>query len=159
MSRPEEEISGLIRQLVTLTRRVRINAGRLRPELSFVGYALLSQMAEHDGVRAGDLVELTGLNKSTISRQVADLQRAGLIVRELDPADSRVLLLRPSALGRELLAEADIEMRREVRRRTRDWTPEEVATLRALLTRYNAGPADEAPAHTTAAREATEPPD
>ncbi|KOV60623.1 hypothetical protein ADK64_30295 [Streptomyces sp. MMG1121] len=124
--------------MVTLSRRFRANAERLHPDLSFVDYSLLSEMAERNGARAGDLVGLYGINKSTISRQVAALQRAGLVVRETAPDNRRVQLLYPSDQGRELLARADALMHREVDTRTDGWSPGEVRTLRSLLARYNA---------------------
>jgi DNA-binding MarR family transcriptional regulator len=134
----DTEVPGLVRELVTLSRRFRANAERLHPDLSFVDYSLLSELAERGGARAGDLVGLYGLNKSTISRQVTALERAGLLVRETVPGNRRVQLLRPSDRGRELLARADARMHREVDARTAGWSPGEVGTLRALLARYNA---------------------
>jgi DNA-binding MarR family transcriptional regulator len=134
----DREIPELVRELVTLSRRFRANAERLHPDLSFVDYSLLSEMAERNGARAVDLVGLYGINKSTISRQVAALQRAGLVVRDAAPDNHRVQLLHPSDRGRELLARADALMYREVDTRTEGWSPDEVRTLRSLLARYNA---------------------
>ncbi|MFJ9350023.1 MarR family winged helix-turn-helix transcriptional regulator [Streptomyces sp. NPDC101237] len=139
MADDDTEIRGLVRELVTLSRRFRGNAERLHPDLSFVDYSLLSEMDARDGARATDLVGLYGLNKSTISRQVTALQRAGLVVREADPQDHRARLLRPSDLGRELLARADALMYREVDARTEGWDAGEVRALGGLLARYNAG--------------------
>ncbi|MEV8313387.1 MarR family winged helix-turn-helix transcriptional regulator [Streptomyces sp. NPDC059900] len=138
MADDDREIPALVRELVTLSRRFRANAERLHPDLSFVEYSLLSEMAERGGARARDLVGLYGINKSTISRQVAALQQAGLVVRETDPDHARGQLLHPSDRGRELLAHADTLMHREVATRTGAWTPEEVSTLCGLLARYNA---------------------
>ncbi|GAA2728794.1 MarR family winged helix-turn-helix transcriptional regulator [Streptomyces nogalater] len=138
MTDDDTEVPGLVRELVTLSRRFRANAERLHPDLSFVDYSLLSELAERDGARAGELVGLYGLNKSTISRQVTALERAGLLVRETVPGNRRVQLLRPSDRGRELLARADARMYREVDARTAGWSPEEVRALRTLLARYNA---------------------
>ncbi|MEV6118314.1 MarR family transcriptional regulator [Streptomyces sp. NPDC052109] len=137
MTDDDRELPELVRELVTLSRRFRSNADRLHPDLSFVAYSLLSEMAERDGTRAGELVGLYNLNKSTISRQVTALQRAGLVVREADPDNPRGQLLHPSDRGRELLALADALMRREVDARTEGWSPDEVRTLRTLLARYN----------------------
>ncbi|MER8089948.1 MarR family winged helix-turn-helix transcriptional regulator [Streptomyces sp. NPDC087532] len=138
MTDDDRELPGLVRELVTLSRRFRANAERLHPDLSFVDYSLLSEMAERNGVRAGDLVGLYGLNKSTISRQVTALQRAGLVVREVAPDNRRVQLLHLSDSGRQLLARADARMFREVDARTAGWSPDEVRALRSLLVRYNA---------------------
>lgn len=133
----DRELPALVRELVTLSRRFRTNAERLHPDLSFVEYSLLSEMAERNGARARDLVGLYGINKSTISRQVAALQRAGLVVREADPDNARTQLLHPSDHGRELLAHADARMHHEVSTRTETWSPDEVKALRGLLARYN----------------------
>ncbi|MGW7242362.1 MarR family winged helix-turn-helix transcriptional regulator [Streptomyces sp. NPDC054804] len=138
MADDDTDLRGLVRELVTLSRRFRGNAERLHPDLSFVDYSLLSEMAARGGARATDLVGLYGLNKSTISRQVAALERAGLVVREADARNHRAQLLRPSERGRELLARADALMYREVDARTEGWAAEEVQALRGLLARYNA---------------------
>ncbi|MFE6160461.1 MarR family winged helix-turn-helix transcriptional regulator [Streptomyces sp. NPDC056486] len=137
MADDDRELPALVRELVTLSRRFRTNAERLHPDLSFVEYSLLSEMAERNGARARDLVGLYGINKSTISRQVAALQHAGLVVREADPDNARMQLLHPSDHGRELLAHADALMHHEVSTRTEAWPPEEVRALRGLLARYN----------------------
>lgn len=141
----DPEVAALVRQLVTLSRRFRANAERLHPELGFADYSLLSEMSERGGARASELVGLYGLNKSTISRQVAALQRAGLVVREPSPTNPRAQLLHPSERGRALLARAETLMRREVAGRTDGWTPDELATLRTLLARYNAAASAVAP--------------
>ncbi|MGW7541557.1 MarR family winged helix-turn-helix transcriptional regulator [Streptomyces sp. NPDC054770] len=138
MSDVDLGIPGLVREMMTLSRRFRANAERLHPDLSFVDYSLLSEIAERDGARAADLVGLYGINKSTISRQVAALHRAGLVVRGPAPDNRRGQLLRVSDQGRELLARADALMHREVDKRTEGWTRHEVRTLRGLLARYNA---------------------
>lgn len=143
MTTEHDEIDQLVRRLVELSRRFRVNATRLHPELSFAAYSLLTQLEQAGGARAGDLVGLSGLNKSTISRQLADLQRDGLVVRALHPRDSRVQVIRVSDRGRELLALANATMRKEVERRTRGWTSHEVATLRTLLYRYNSASNDD----------------
>lgn len=139
MADDETALRGLVRELVTLSRRFRGNAERLHPDLSFVDYSLLSETDARNGARAPDLVGLYGLNKSTISRRVTALRRAGLVVREADPHDHRAQLLRPSDRGRELLARADALMYREVDARTEGWAAGEVQGLRGLLARYNAG--------------------
>lgn len=51
-----------------------------------------------------DLAERLGLEKSTISRMVADLERRGHLVRERDPENRRFYRLRLTPHGRELHA-------------------------------------------------------
>lgn len=51
-----------------------------------------------------DLVELLGLEKSTVSRMAAELERKGLVVRERDPRNRNYYLLRLTDHGRALHA-------------------------------------------------------
>ncbi|MEY9212799.1 MarR family transcriptional regulator [Thermobifida halotolerans] len=51
-----------------------------------------------------ELAERLGLEKSTVSRMVADLERKGLLHRERDPANRRVHRLRITERGRQLRA-------------------------------------------------------
>ncbi|MHA6762484.1 MarR family winged helix-turn-helix transcriptional regulator [Streptacidiphilus sp. PAMC 29251] len=143
MSATPDEIPALVIQLVNLSRRFRSNGERLHPELTFAAYSLLAQLQQLGGARAGDLVGLSGLNKSTISRQLADLQREDLVVRALDPADNRVQVIKVSERGLRLLTAADAAMRRETARRTVGWTPQEIAAFHGLLARYNQPPGRE----------------
>ena len=75
-------------------RRVRALSARLHPDLPFVAYSLLSSIDAVDGCRAVDLAALYRLDKSTVSRQVADLEQRGLVSREPDPAGGRSQVLR-----------------------------------------------------------------
>ncbi|HEY0127069.1 MAG TPA: MarR family winged helix-turn-helix transcriptional regulator, partial [Blastococcus sp.] len=90
-----------------------------------------------------------GLDKSTVSRQVASLVDLGLVDRAADPVDGRAQVLRPSAEGSARLARI-----REVRRARweadlGDWPAADIATLGELLARLN---------RVGEAREAAEPP-
>jgi DNA-binding MarR family transcriptional regulator len=78
-----------------------------------------------------------GLDKSTVSRQVAHLVDLGLVDRAADPVDGRAQVLTPSAEG-----SARLERIRESRRGRweadlGDWRAEDVATLAGLLARLN----------------------
>ncbi|MFC4909906.1 MarR family winged helix-turn-helix transcriptional regulator [Actinomadura gamaensis] len=68
-------------ELTALARRARAIAGRSHPELSLVAYSLLSHLNDTGGCRAIDLAEYFLLDKSTVSRQVAALERLGLVER------------------------------------------------------------------------------
>jgi DNA-binding MarR family transcriptional regulator len=53
------------------------------------------------------LADFLGLTKGTVSQSLLLLHRRGLVEREEDPADGRVVRLRLSARGRRLLAGAE----------------------------------------------------
>ncbi|MFF4573837.1 MarR family winged helix-turn-helix transcriptional regulator [Streptomyces sp. NPDC001410] len=126
--------------MTTFARRARASAGRMHPELSLVSYTLLGHLEESSGCRATDLAAHYALDKSTVSRQVAALERAGLIERRLDPEDHRVQVLHLTEAGQEILAQVTRSRRTAFRERLAGWAEEDLTRFAAYLERYNAGP-------------------
>ncbi|MER6355824.1 MarR family winged helix-turn-helix transcriptional regulator [Streptomyces sp. NPDC001634] len=129
------------RELTTFARRARASAGRMHPELSLVSYTLLGHLEESGGCRATDLAAHYALDKSTVSRQVASLERAGLIERRVDPDDHRVQLLHLTDAGTRILAQVTESRREAFRERLAGWPEEDLERFAAYLTRYNAAAA------------------
>src|SRR3954453_12113060 len=136
MTPTTDDAAEVQRELTVFARRVRANGGRWPPELPFVAHSLLSEIAATGGCRAVDLVHLYQLDKSTVSRQVADLEERGLVVRV---GGGRGRLLQASEAGSALLAEAARAQREELERRVADWEPGRLAEFAGLLRRFNAG--------------------
>ncbi|MEW1825489.1 MarR family winged helix-turn-helix transcriptional regulator [Streptomyces sp. NPDC088196] len=128
--------------MTIFARRARASAGRLHPELSLVSYTLLSHLEERDGRRATDLAAHYALDKSTVSRQVAALERADLIERRLDPEDHRVQVLHLTAAGRRILAQVTENRQAAFRERLADWPEEDLTRFAGYLERYNAWPGE-----------------
>ncbi|MFK0170764.1 MarR family winged helix-turn-helix transcriptional regulator [Streptomyces sp. NPDC090306] len=129
--------------MTIFARRARASAGRLHPELSLVSYTLLGHLEESGGCRATDLAAHHALDKSTVSRQVAALERAGLIGRRQDTEDHRVQVLDLTDAGRQILGKVTRRRRTAFRTRLAEWTPEDLARFAEYLTRYNEGAPDE----------------
>ncbi|MFL4902397.1 MarR family winged helix-turn-helix transcriptional regulator [Streptomyces sp. MMS24-I2-30] len=128
-------------EMTVFARRARTLAGRMHPELSLVSFTLLGHLEESGGCRATDLAAHYALDKSTVSRQVAALQRAGLIERRPDPQDHRVQVLHLTASGQEILAQVTRSRRTAVQERLADWPEEDLTRFADFLKRYNgAGP-------------------
>ncbi|MER5910654.1 MarR family winged helix-turn-helix transcriptional regulator [Streptomyces sp. NPDC001982] len=140
MSAAQTAVETIQREMTIFARRARASAGRMHPELSLVSYTLLGHLEERDGCRATDLAALYALDKSTVSRRVAALERDGLVERRLDPADHRVQVLHLTDAGREILAEVTLRHRAAVRERLADWPEQDLARFARYLERYNAGP-------------------
>ncbi|MFJ5733171.1 MarR family winged helix-turn-helix transcriptional regulator [Streptomyces paradoxus] len=124
--------------MTVFARRARSAAGRMHPELSLVSYTLLGHLEESGGCRATDLAAHYALDKSTVSRQVAGLERAGLIERRPDPADQRVQVLHLTRSGRDILAQVTESRRAAFRERLAGWPAEDLNRFAEYLVRYNA---------------------
>jgi len=132
--RLEREIGLLLRRSRAISTRL---AGQLHPDLDGAAYGLLALLQDAGPLRASDLVHRLGLDKSTVSRQVATLVDLGFVDRTADPDDGRAQVLTPSPEGSARLASI-----REVRRARweadlADWPAADVKTLGELLARLN----------------------
>ncbi|MGW3244753.1 MarR family winged helix-turn-helix transcriptional regulator [Streptomyces sp. NPDC001070] len=136
-ARKDASIETIHREMVAFARRARAAAARMHPQLSLVAYTLLTYMSDRPDCRATDLAQAFLLDKSTVSRQVAALERLGFVERRTDPCDHRVQVLLPTAAGAAVLAEATRAARRSVRGRLADWEDADLERFAAYLTRYN----------------------
>ncbi|MFE2529071.1 MarR family winged helix-turn-helix transcriptional regulator [Streptomyces sp. NPDC059382] len=123
--------------MTSFARRARAAAARMHPELSLVSFTLLSHLEERRGCRAADLAAHYALDKSTVSRQVAALERAGLVERRADAEDHRVQVLELTSEGAAVLAQVTRNRREMFRERLVDWPREDLDRFAAYLLRYN----------------------
>lgn len=133
----EGAVETIQREMTVFARRARASAGRMHPELSLVSYTLLGHLEERGGCRATDLAAHYALDKSTVSRQVAALERTGLIERRLDPEDHRVQVLHLTDAGRQLLLQVTDSRRAAFQERLARWPEEDLKRFADYLTRYN----------------------
>ena len=132
--RVEREIGLLLRRSRAISARL---SRELHPDLDGAAYGLLALLQDTGPLRATTLVTRLGLDKSTVSRQVATLVDLGLVDRAPDPVDGRAQVLTPSAEG-----SARLDRIREARRARweadmADWPAEDVVALGELLGRLN----------------------
>ncbi len=146
----------LEREVALLLRRARAIQGRLASELhrglDGAAYGLLVLLDDAGPLRASDVVVRLGLDKSTVSRQVASLVDAGLVDRVADPDDGRAQVLSTSVEGHRRLSEIRDARRARWEADLSDWPTDDVASLATLLGRLNRlGEAREAQVSGTAA--------
>jgi len=132
--RLEREVALLLRRARAISARL---AGELHPELDGAAYGLLALLQDTGPLRASDLVARLGLDKSTVSRQVANLVDLGLVDRAADPVDGRAQVLTASAEGTARLSRVRDTRRARWEADLNDWPPEDVARLAELLGRLN----------------------
>jgi DNA-binding MarR family transcriptional regulator len=130
----EREIGLLLRRSRAISSRL---AGQLHPDLDGAAFGLLALLQDAGPLRASDLVVRLGLDKSTVSRQVASLVGLGLVDRSADPDDGRAQVLTPSAEGAARLAEIRDARRERWEADLGHWPAEDVASLAELLHRLN----------------------
>ncbi|MEU5214860.1 MarR family winged helix-turn-helix transcriptional regulator [Streptomyces sp. NPDC020807] len=133
----EASVDVIQRELTAFARRARAAAARVHPELPLVSYTLLAHIEEQRGCRATDLAAHYLLDKSTVSRQVASLEKLGLVERRPAPDDHRVQVLHPTEAGAKLLASAQASRLAAYQERLQDWSADDLARFADYLLRYN----------------------
>ncbi|GAA2377771.1 MarR family winged helix-turn-helix transcriptional regulator [Dactylosporangium salmoneum] len=100
-------------------------------------YVLLSRVAVDGPFRLSALATDVSLDLSTVSRQVAALEGAGLVRRFQDPSDKRASLVEVTDVGREVFAENRDRWLAIWRELLAEWEPEQRREFAALFTRLN----------------------
>ncbi|WP_229073034.1 MarR family winged helix-turn-helix transcriptional regulator [Actinoplanes sp. DH11] len=135
-----DDITRLADEIVRFVRmstrfRGMLRTGDLGAESSAL--MLLPPLVAHGPMRVTDLAEIKQADPSTISRQVAQLVKAGLARREADPADGRASRLAVTEAG-----EAACERLRQARvallgQALSDWPDDRAAAFTGLFEEFN----------------------
>lgn len=128
----------LVRAQAALVRRFDARLGGLHG-VSLADFTLLLRLGQAPGgrMRRVDLAEALGLTASGVTRGLAPLERIGLVTREPDARDARVVYAALTGTGRRRLTEMLVtaeETAAEVFTGTA-WPAADVAGLAELLTR------------------------
>ena len=132
--RVEREIGLLLRRSRAISARL---ARELHSDLDGAAYGLLALLQDAGPLRASELVLRLGLDKSTVSRQVASLVDLGLVDRAPDPDDGRAQVLTPSPEGSARLARIREARRARWEADLSDWPQDDIRALGDLLNRLN----------------------
>lgn len=110
-------------------------AARAGVSLDRAAYAALGRVHEAGPLRLSELAARMGVDASTASRQVQQLERTGLVGRVGDPADRRASLLELTAEGDRVLARMRQARRDSLAQVLEGWSRADRRTLAAVLTR------------------------
>jgi DNA-binding MarR family transcriptional regulator len=127
-------------ELNLFARRVRALVNRLHPDLSFVAYTLLAHVHATGGCRAVELASYYLLDKSTVSRQVTDLERRGLLERGADPDRPGSQILRVTPTGQQKIESAAGQQRAVLDRRFDEWSEDDLSAFARYLRHFNLEP-------------------
>ncbi|MER7002170.1 MarR family transcriptional regulator [Dactylosporangium sp. NPDC000555] len=118
-------------------------------------FVLLSRISVDGPFRLSVLATEVSLDLSTVSRQVAALEHAGLVRRLQDPSDKRASLVEATDLGHEVFAENRDRWLAIWEELLAGWTPQQRQLFAALFTRLNESIAERLPqTGTTSERDA-----
>ena len=101
--------------------------------LSAATWFLLSMLIEEDGISQGEVSHRFEVDPSRITRLAQRLQDEGLLRRERDPEDNRVVRLYITEEGRLLVEDCQERRERFESRFRREFSPEELAEFRRAL--------------------------
>lgn len=112
---------------------------------------MLQLLAGRDGVRQSELAGQLGVHPSLVTRQVQELERAGLVQVNNNPSDARSLLLvltRSGTAEQKRLTQIGLD---RFALFVADWEPDEVRRLTELLLKLERSKADVAAREQSAA--------
>jgi MarR family transcriptional regulator, organic hydroperoxide resistance regulator len=101
-----EEFAEALQQFFRAARRARGEAGEVgsRP-LSLSQFTVLQTVDEEGEATVGELAHAAGVAVPTVTRMLGLLERDGIVQRQRDDADRRVVRVRLTKGGRALMAE------------------------------------------------------
>lgn len=105
--------------------------------LERAAFLLLGRIVSGVPTRLSVLAEDVGLELSTISRQVAALEAAGLVARTTDISDRRASVIEATPAGLELFDRCRVVWLAALRDLLSGWTLTEKAEFARLFTRFN----------------------
>jgi DNA-binding MarR family transcriptional regulator len=98
---------------------------------------LLSPLLHEGPMRLRDLAEAKGSDASTVSRQAAQLVRAGLLRRDPDPMDRRACLVTLTEGGRDFCQRLMAARRQAIADALREWNPDRVRAFTEMFREFN----------------------
>jgi DNA-binding MarR family transcriptional regulator len=133
-----DEVSGQLIRLVRLMERKQAQYQADHPDaVERATYLLLVHLVKGGPRRASALAEAVHSDPSTISRQVAQLVRLGLVERTADPEDGRATVLAATDEGRRVFEENRRVRNERIAEMLADWSVADRRNLAELLGRFS----------------------
>jgi DNA-binding MarR family transcriptional regulator len=130
---PQSPEEAVIMLLMQAGRRLR--ARHPGDEVDPSTFPLAKQLMCNNAMRVSDLAARVGLDASTVSRQIKQLEDKGVIERTPDPADGRASLVQLSSKGRTTMQSAFKRRFERIETALVPWSERDRKRLQALLTR------------------------
>jgi DNA-binding MarR family transcriptional regulator len=133
-----DQLSGELVRLNRLLERAQARfSAHFADGVERAAFILLVHLVKDGPRRLSTLADAVHSDVSTVSRQVAQLVKLGLVVRQPDPSDGRASLLAATHAGRHAFEEKRVLRNRNMAQVLDGWNPDDRATLCRLLGRFN----------------------
>jgi DNA-binding MarR family transcriptional regulator len=109
----------------------------VHPKLTGVGLLMLQLIQRKGPITAARLGQILTMDKSAVSRQIADLRQHDLVACAPSESDRRELLLTASPAAQEALRGFEATAAGAFGAGLLDWPAADLTTLRDLLHRFN----------------------
>lgn len=126
----ECELAFLVRRLEAVRRKYDYGLERAH-------YLLLLLLEQEDGQSVGCLAQKVNLDASTVTRQIAAMQRCGLVDKQPNPNDRRGGHLVITQKGRDAIVDTRRQRLEQVGHGFRGWEDSERAEFARLLARFS----------------------
>jgi DNA-binding MarR family transcriptional regulator len=121
-----------------LAQATKVHRGELQRRVTALGLHLGQELLVVDihhnpGTTQAEMVQRIGLEQPTIAKALGRMERAGFVRRDSDPGDRRVIRVRLTEQGEEVVAEVEEAWAEVERRTTGGLTQEDTRELIRML--------------------------
>ena len=122
------------------TRVIRMYYGRMQAKLAEVGLyrgqpPILGLLHQHDGMSQKEMARALNLSPATMTVTLKRMEKAGLVRREMDEHDQRILRVHLSEQGKQMWIKSSEELRSVTEELMEGITPEERKQMQGYLRR------------------------
>ena len=136
----EREQDEKLKYEMEFTRVIRMYYGRMQAQLAEVGIyrgqpPIMGLLYQHDGMSQKEMASALNLSPATMTVTLKRMEKAGLVRREMDEHDQRILRVHLSEQGRQMWLKSADQIRAVTDELMEGFTPEEERQMREYLYR------------------------
>lgn len=136
----EREQDEKLKYEMEFTRVIRMYYGRMQAQLAEVGIyrgqpPIMGLLYQHDGMSQKEMASALNLSPATMTVTLKRMEKAGLVCREMDEHDQRILRVHLSEQGKQMWLKSADQIRCVTEELLEGFTPEEERQMREYLYR------------------------
>ena len=136
----EREQDEKLKYEMEFTRVIRMYYGRMQAQLAEVGIyrgqpPIMGLLYQHDGMSQKEMASALNLSPATMTVTLKRMEKAGLVRREMDEHDQRILRVHLSEQGKQMWLKSADQIRCVTEELLEGFTPEEERQMREYLYR------------------------